>query len=49
MYLPRPSESNFRPVPAGTWPAICYRVVDLGTQESIPPAIRVSHLAYCPR
>jgi hypothetical protein len=34
MYLPRPSESSFKPVPAGSWPAICYRVVDLGTQES---------------
>jgi hypothetical protein len=34
MYLPRPSESNFKPVPAGTWPAVRYRVIDLGTQES---------------
>jgi hypothetical protein len=34
MYLPRPTESNFKPVPAGSWPAICFRVVDLGTQET---------------
>jgi hypothetical protein len=34
MYLPRPSESNHRPVPAGTWPAVCYRVIDLGTQDT---------------
>jgi hypothetical protein len=34
MFLPRPAESNFKPVPAGTWPAVCFRVVDLGTQET---------------
>jgi len=33
MYLPRPPESNFRPIPAGSWPAVCYRVIDLGTQD----------------
>lgn len=35
MYLPKPSEGgNFSPVPAGTYPAICYRVIDLGTQTT---------------
>lgn len=33
MYLPTPDESgSYEPPPAGTYPAICYRVVDLGTQ-----------------
>lgn len=34
MYLPAPTESNFAPVPAGTHLGICYRVIDLGTQQS---------------
>lgn len=35
MYLPKPTEgANFSPPPAGTHPAICYRVIDLGTQVS---------------
>lgn len=34
MYLPAPTEGNFTPVPAGTHLGICYRVVDLGTQQS---------------
>jgi hypothetical protein len=35
MYLPRPSEGgDFTPPPAGTFPAICYRIVDLGTQAT---------------
>jgi len=35
-YLPRPTEGggDFTPPPEGTFPAICYRIVDLGTQES---------------
>jgi hypothetical protein len=34
MRLPKPSEGgDFLPVPAGTWPAICYSFVDLGTQD----------------
>lgn len=34
MHLPRPSEGGaFTPVPAGNHPAICYRFIDLGTQE----------------
>jgi hypothetical protein len=36
MYLPKPSEGgNFTPPPAGTHPAICYRVIDLGTQSTV--------------
>lgn len=32
-YLPKPSEgSGFAPPPEGTWPAVCYRIIDLGTQ-----------------
>lgn len=34
MYLPPPSEGNFSPCPAGTHLALCYRVIDLGTQET---------------
>jgi hypothetical protein len=35
MRLPKPSEGgDFTPVPAGTWPAICYRFIDLGTQQT---------------
>jgi hypothetical protein len=34
MYLPAPTESSFTPVPAGTHLGICYRVIDLGTQQS---------------
>src|SRR4051812_47896517 len=35
MYLPKPSEGgSFSLVPAGTYPAVCYRIIDLGTQES---------------
>lgn len=35
MRLPKPTEGgDFTPVPAGTWPAICYRVIDLGTQQT---------------
>lgn len=36
MYLPTPSEGgNFTPPPSGTFPAICFRLIDLGTQETI--------------
>jgi len=31
--LPAPS-SNFTPPPAGTYAAVCYRILDLGTQQS---------------
>ena len=35
MFLPKPTESaSFAPPPAGTFPAVCYRIIDLGTQES---------------
>jgi hypothetical protein len=35
MHLPKPSEgSDFAPPPAGTFPAICYRFIDLGTQQT---------------
>lgn len=33
-YIPAPSESSFELPPAGTFPALCYRVIDLGTQQS---------------
>jgi hypothetical protein len=32
-YVPKESGGDFQNVPAGTHPAICYRVIDLGTQE----------------
>jgi len=33
--LPHPNEGgDFTPPPAGTFPAVCYRVIDLGTQKS---------------
>jgi hypothetical protein len=36
MLIPYPPESgSFKTVPAGSYPAICYRVIDLGTQESV--------------
>jgi len=31
--LPQPS-ATFTPPPAGTFPAVCYRILDLGTQDS---------------
>lgn len=35
MRLPRPDQGGeFKAVPGGSFPAICYRVIDLGTQES---------------
>lgn len=35
MFLPTPSEGgDFAPPPAGAFPAICYRFIDLGTQTS---------------
>lgn len=34
MYLPAPNESNFAPCPAGTFLGICYRVLDMGTQQT---------------
>jgi hypothetical protein len=34
MYLPAPTESDFKPVPDGTHLGICYRVIDLGTQST---------------
>jgi hypothetical protein len=35
MYLPKPSEGNYTPPPVGTHVAVCYRVIDLGTQETV--------------
>lgn len=32
--LPKPEGGDFTPPPAGAFPAICYRVIDLGTQTS---------------
>lgn len=32
--VPKPGESSFLPPPSGTHPAVCYRVLDLGTQET---------------
>lgn len=35
MHLPKPSEGgSFNPPPSGTFPAICYRILDLGTQQT---------------
>jgi hypothetical protein len=35
MYLPKPTEGgDFTPPPEGTFPAICYRFIDLGTQTT---------------
>lgn len=34
MYVPKPNDNDFAPPPAGTFPAICYRVIDLGTQPT---------------
>ena len=34
MKLPKPTEGSFEPAPAGNHLAVCYRLVDLGTQES---------------
>jgi hypothetical protein len=30
-----PKESTFTPAPSGTHPAICYQVIDLGTQDTV--------------
>lgn len=36
MHLPMPDEGgDFKPAPAGSHPAICYRVIDLGTQRKV--------------
>lgn len=34
MQLPQPNERDFELPPAGTHLAVCYRVIDLGTQDS---------------
>ena len=34
MHLPAPNEREFELAPAGTHLAVCYRVIDLGTQDS---------------
>lgn len=34
MPLPKPTEAQFENPPAGTFMAICYRVIDLGTQDT---------------
>lgn len=33
MTLPKPNDTNFEIPPAGTFMAVCYRVIDLGTQD----------------
>lgn len=33
MYMPPNQDANFTPPPAGTHLAVCYRVIDLGTQQ----------------
>ena len=33
MFIPKNEGSNYTPPPAGTHVAICYRVIDLGTQD----------------
>lgn len=32
--LPKPSENTFELPPAGTFPAVCTRIIDLGTQQT---------------
>ena len=32
--LPNPKNGNFTPAPEGSHPAACYRIIDLGTQET---------------
>ena len=34
MYLPPPTEGDFELAPAGTHIGVCYRIIDLGTQET---------------
>jgi hypothetical protein len=34
MFVPAPNDSSFELPPAGTHLAVCYRVIDLGTQET---------------
>lgn len=34
MYMPAPTGGDFTPVPPGTHLAICYRVIDIGTQQT---------------
>lgn len=35
MHLPKPTgNADFAPPPAGTFPGICYRILDLGTQDT---------------
>lgn len=34
MHLPQPNDTQFELPPAGTHLAVCYRVIDLGTQET---------------
>lgn len=34
MHLPAPTESNFELPPSGTFIASCYRIIDLGTQQT---------------
>lgn len=33
MFVPQPNETNFVPPPAGSHAAVCYRFIDLGTQQ----------------
>ena len=34
MHLPTPNETQFEMAPAGTFLGVCYRIIDLGTQDS---------------
>jgi hypothetical protein len=35
MHIPKPSDGgDFLPPPSGTWPAICTRFIDIGTQKT---------------
>jgi hypothetical protein len=33
MRIPKPG-ADFKPAPAGNWPAVCFRIIDLGTQKT---------------
>jgi hypothetical protein len=35
MFMPAPTGGDFTPTPPGTHKAICYRVIDLGTQQTV--------------
>lgn len=35
MFMPAPTGGDFTPTPPGTHKAICYRVIDIGTQQTV--------------